>query len=126
MKFKISRKLALTVFIWLLVLAVVENPMFQSLNLMFSSTQLTVSNPNINSGLAFQGSCLVSTVVRNVQATNSTSGQLVNAYQVTVIVFNFMSLMLLISPIALYLYFEFNKGIKKESVPKKRIKRKLE
>ncbi|GEM_PF-6699976 len=120
MKLKINRNLALTFFVFVLILMIIENPMFQPLNLVVSSTQLTVTNPNLSNGLSIQGSCLVNTIVNSVQATNSTSNQLVNAYQVSVTVFNFMSLMLLISPIALYMYFEFNKD---KLIPKKRIKR---
>jgi hypothetical protein len=120
MKLKINRNLALTFFVFVLILMIIENPMFQPLNLVVSSTQLTVTNPNLSNGLSIQGSCLVNTIVNSVQATNSTSNQLVNAYQVSVTVFNFMSLMLLISPIALYMYFEFNKD---KLIHKKRIKR---
>jgi hypothetical protein len=120
MKLKINRNLALTFFVFVLILMIIENPMFQPLNLVVSSTQLTVTNPNLSNGLSIQGSCLVNTIVNSVQATNSTSNQLVNAYQVSVTVFNFMSLMLFISPIALYMYFEFNKD---KLIPKKRIKR---
>jgi len=111
-KFKINRKLVLTVFVWILTLMVIQNPMFQPLNIVFSSTQLTATNPNIGSGLVFQGSCLVNTVINNVQAVNSTSGLPVNAYQVTVTVFNFMSLMLLFLPIIIYMYYEYKTGIK--------------
>jgi hypothetical protein len=100
---------------------VIQNPMFQPLNIVFSSTQLTATNPNIGSGLVFQGSCLVNTVINNVQA--STSGQTVNAYQVTVTVFNFMSLMLLFLPIIIYMYYEYHKSIKPI---KKLSKRKVE
>lgn len=100
----LNRKLALTVYVWFCVLMVVENPMFQSLNLMFSSSQLTTTQ--YNNGLTFQGSCLVNTVVQNVQATNSTSGELVNAYQVNITVFNFMSLMLLLLPFIIFIYSE--------------------
>jgi len=109
-KFKINRKLVLTVFIWILTLMVIQNPMFQPLNLVFSSNQITTTQ--YNSGLSFQGSCLVNTVMNNVQATNTTSGELVNAYQVTVTVFNFMSLMLLFLPIIIYMYYEYKTGIK--------------
>jgi hypothetical protein len=117
----LNRKLALTFFVWLLVLMVVENPMFTGLNLVISSSTLTTTQ--YNSGLAFQGSCLVNTVVNNVQAVNSTSGQTVNAYQVTVTVFNFMSLMLLFLPIIIYMYYEYHKSIKPI---KKLSKRKVE
>ena len=87
---------------------IIENPMFQSLNLIIQSSQLVISNPNINNNLSFQGSYLVNTQIKEVQATNTTSNQLVNAFQVNVTVFNFMSLMLLILPIVLYVYSEFN------------------
>jgi hypothetical protein len=119
LRFKISRKLVLTVFIWITLLMVVENPMFQPLNLVVNSTQLTATNPNINNGLSVQGSCLVNTVVNNVQATNSTSGELVNAFQVSVTAFNFMSLMLLFLPIVIYMYYEYNKASIKK-LPKRK------
>jgi len=109
-KFKINRKLVLTVFVWIFLLMIIENPMFQPLNLVFSSSQITTTQ--YSNSLVFQGSCLVNTVVNNVQAVNSTSGQTVNAYQVTVTVFNFMSLMLLFLPIIIYMYYEYKTGIK--------------
>jgi hypothetical protein len=120
-KFKINRKLVLTVFVWIFLLMIIENPMFQPLNLVFSSSQITTTQ--YSNSLVFQGSCLVNTVVNNVQAVNSTSGQTVNAYQVTVTVFNFMSLMLLFLPIIIYMYYEYHKSIKPI---KKLSKRKVE
>jgi len=105
-KIGISRKLALTVFIFILVIMVVENPFFTPLNLFTQSSQLTATNPNVSNGLSLQGSCLVNEDVKNVEATNSTSGQLVNAYQVNITIFNFMSLMLLFLPWVIYVYTE--------------------
>jgi hypothetical protein len=122
MKFKLNRKLYLTIFVFITVLVIIENPMFQPLNLVVQSSQLTVSNPNINSGLSFQGSCLFNTQINNVQATNTTSNQLVNAFQINITIFNFMSLILLISPIALYMYFISNNITIKS---KKRIKKEI-
>jgi len=119
-KFKINRKLVLTVFVWILTLMVIQNPMFQPLNIVFSSSQITTTQ--YNSGLVFQGSCLVNTVVNNVQATNTTSGELVNAYQVTITVFNFMSLMLLFLPIIIYIYYEYNKVLTPINKRKRNIK----
>jgi hypothetical protein len=119
-KFKINRKLVLTVFVWILTLMVIQNPMFQPLNIVFSSSQITTTQ--YNSGLVFQGSCLVNTVVNNVQATNTTSGELVNAYQVTITVFNFMSLMLLFLPITIYIYYEYNKVLTPINKRKRNIK----
>ena len=123
MKLKINRKIWLMVFVIITVFLVIENPMFQSLNLIIQSSQLTASNPNINSGLSLQGSFLVNTQIKEVQATNTTSNQLVNAFQVNITVFNFMSFILLISPIFLYLYFEFNHDNIKKSIDKKRVRR---
>ena len=123
MRLKINRKIWLMVFIIITVFLVIENPMFQSLNLIIQSSQLTASNPNINSGLSLQGSFLVNTQIKEVQATNTTSNQLVNAFQVNITVFNFMSFILLISPIFLYLYFEFNHDNIKKSIDKKRVKK---
>jgi hypothetical protein len=91
------------------MLMIIENPMFRPLNLIVSSSSLYVSNPNVNTGLGFQGSCLVNTVINNVQATNTTSGELVNAFQVNITVFNFMSLMLLFLPFVIFIYSERNK-----------------
>ena len=123
MRLKINRKIWLMVFIIITVFLVIENPMFQSLNLIIQSSQLTASNPNINSGLSLQGSFLVNTQIKEVQATNTTSNQLVNAFQVNVTAFNFMSLMLLILPIVLYIYFEFNSNNVKKFTAKKRVKK---
>jgi hypothetical protein len=122
---KFNRKFYLMIFIFILILVVVENPMFQPLNLVVQSSQLTASNPNINNGLSLQGSCLINENIKNVQAYNST-GNIVNAYQVNTTVFNFMSLMLIISPIALYIYFEYNKKSIEKPIIKKRVKRKIE
>jgi hypothetical protein len=122
MKFRVQRKLTLTVFIWITLLMIIENPMFQPLNLVVQSSQLTATNPNINSGLSFQGSCLVNTVIKNVQATNTTDNQLVNAYQVSVTIFNFMSLMLLILPFVIFIYSERIRTVK--VIPKTIRKRK--
>ena len=121
MRLKINRKILLMVFIVVTVFLTVENPMFQSLNLVIQSSQLTVSN--VNSGLSLQGSCLINVNVKNVQATNTTSNELINAYQFNTTVFNFMSLMLLISPIVLYIYFEFNSNNVKKFTVKKRVKK---
>jgi hypothetical protein len=117
----LNRKSALIVFVWILTLMVIQNPMFQPLNLVFSSSQITTTQ--YSNSLVFQGSCLVNTVVNNIQATNTTSGELVNAYQVTITVFNFMSLMLLFLPIIIYMYYEYHKSIKPI---KKLSKRKVE
>ena len=121
MRLKINRKIWLMVFIVVTVFLTIENPMFQPLNLVIQSSQLTVSN--VNSGLSLQGSCLINVNVKNVQATNTTSNELINAYQVNTTVFNFMSLMLLISPIVLYIYFEFNSNNVKKFTAKKRVKK---
>lgn len=118
-----NRKLILIIFIFITLFMIIENPMFQSLNLIIQSSQLVISNPNINNNLSFQGSYLVNTQIKEVQATNTTSNQLVNAFQVNVTIFNFMSLLLLISPIVLYLYFEFNHDNIKKSIDKKRVKK---
>jgi hypothetical protein len=61
-------------------------------------------------------------VINNVQAVNSTSGLPVNAYQVTVTVFNFMSLMLLFLPIIIYIYYEYNKVLTPINKRKRNIK----
>jgi hypothetical protein len=106
---KLNRRFYLTIFIFILMLMIIENPMFRPLNLIVSSSSLYVSNPNVNTGLGFQGSCLVNTVINNVQATNTTSGELVNAFQVNITVFNFMSLMLLFLPFVIFIYSERNK-----------------
>lgn len=123
MKFKINRKFILMVFVWIILFTLIENPMFQPLNLVIQSSQLTASNPNINTGLSIQGSFLVNTQIKEVQATNTTSNQLVNAFQVNNTIFNFMSFLLLISPIILYLYFEFNNNNMKKSIIKRRVKK---
>jgi hypothetical protein len=120
MKKILNRKSALMVFVWILTLMVIQNPMFQPLNIVFSSSQITTTQ--YSSGLVFQGSCLVNTVINNVQAVNSTSGLPVNAYQVTVTVFNFMSLMLLFLPIIIYIYYEYNKVLTPINKRKRNIK----
>jgi hypothetical protein len=119
MKNKINRKIWLTIFVFLTVLFILNNPMFQSLNLVVKTSQLTISNSNI-SGLSLQGSCLVYQTINSIQATNTTSGKLVNAFQVNTTIFNFMSMLLMFTPITLYLYFEYDKDSKKESVVKKK------
>jgi len=104
MKLKINRKIGLTIFIVLTMFFVIQNPMFVPLNIYVQSSQLTVNNPNINNGLSIQGSFLVNYDVKNIQALNG--NQTVDAFQVDTTIFNFMSLVFLLLPIVIYMYFE--------------------
>jgi hypothetical protein len=108
MKLKINRKIILAIFGFILIVSIIVNPLIQPLNLVVQSSQIVASNPNIN-GLSFQGSCLVNYDVKEIQATNTTSNLLVNAFQVNTTVFNFSTLILLFTPLVLYMFFEFNK-----------------
>jgi hypothetical protein len=82
----------------------VSNPLLSALNLTISSSQVVATAPTSANGLTVQGSMIVNQNSKQVQATNSTSGQQVTAYQVDVYAFNFTGLLLLIVPWAVYAY----------------------
>lgn len=107
MKLKTRNKIWIYAFFWLILLLAVTNPLLGGINVYYSSKQITASAPTSPDGINLQGSLIVNQLTQQVTATNQTSGQQVQAYQTTVSVFNFGALMLLLSPVALYLFLEW-------------------
>lgn len=106
MKLKFNRKIALTCFIVLMVISIVQNPFFSQLNIYVKSSELAI-NPTVSDGLGFQGSCLIDISIKSIQATNTSDNTIVSAYQVNTSLLNFMSLFIVFLPIVIYLYFEY-------------------
>lgn len=106
MKLKTRNKIGIYIFFWLILFLAVTNPLLGGINVYYSSKQITASAPTLPDGINLQGSLIVNQLTQQVTATNQTSGQQVQAYQTTVSVFNFGALLLLLSPLVLYLFFE--------------------
>jgi len=105
---KINRKkVALLVFFWITLLLIVTNPAVQWLNVSYSSSEATATLPSgMNDG--FQGSSYVSYSAIPEMLTNSTSGQKVEGYEVTISVFNIGSVLLLTLPFVAFAYSELS------------------
>lgn len=105
LKKRIKKEFLLALFSFVVIFTVLQNPMFTPLNLMLTSSQTTVTMPSTLGGLSLQGSWLVSQSTTVFQMINQTSGELVPVYQVTVTMFNIMSMLILVSPVLLYIYW---------------------
>lgn len=117
---RIKKEFLLTFFFWIMILLILENPSFASLNVVYISDQLTTTMPSTFGGLSIQGSYIVNQITRTVEATNSTSGEQVTVYQVNITLVNMMSIAILLSPWIVYAYsVKRVKVVRKESVPKK-------
>ena len=101
----VKKKFLLTLFLWVTILCVVENPLFSPMNLVVGSTQVVAAAPTSGNGVSLQGSMIVMQTTSQVQAINQTSGQTVQAYQVSVAGFNFMTVFILLLPWVLYAYW---------------------
>lgn len=125
MKLKPRNKLWIYLFFGLILLLAVTNPLLGGINVYYSSKQITASAPTTPDGINLQGSLIVNQVTQQVTATNQTSGQQVQAYQVSVSVFNFGALLLLLSPLVLYLFFELKPKADTETKPTRKKQAKL-
>lgn len=102
----VSKDFLLALFVWICLILLLTNPTLQAIDLTYSSSQVVASMPESLGGLSLQGSLIVSQNTQVVSAVNQTSGQQVQAYQVTVVVFNLMSFALLFLPWIVFAYFK--------------------
>lgn len=105
MKMK-KAKLFFVFFVWVTLFLMLENPAFQVLNMVSSSSEVIATAPTSLGGISIQGSWIVSQNTQSVQAFNSTSGKEVSAFEVTNSWVNFGSVFLLILPWVIFVYSE--------------------
>jgi len=124
MKFIINRKFLLTCFVTIMIFMIIQNPLLSQINIYNKSSELTVSDPNIKYGLTLQIPLIVdSSITSNLTLYNSTSVVTNQGFNIVIQIFNLGSLFVLLSPLIIYIYFEYNKNNK--IINKKLKKKKL-
>lgn len=124
MKFIINRKILLTCFVTIMIFMIIQNPLLSQINIYNKSSELTVSDPNIKYGLTLQIPLIVdSSITSNLTLYNSTSVVTNQGFNIVIQIFNLGSLFVLLSPLIIYIYFEYNKNNK--IINKKLKKKKL-
>jgi hypothetical protein len=107
-----------------MIFMIIQNPLLSQINIYNKSSELTVSDPNIKYGLTLQIPLIVdSSITSNLTLYNSTSVVTNQGFNIVIQIFNLGSLFVLLSPLIIYIYFEYNKNNK--IINKKLKKKKL-
>jgi hypothetical protein len=126
MRLKINKQFLLTAFCFFALLFVVSNPTLVPLNLTISTTQLSATSATSPDGISIQGSMVVNQWTEQVTATNTTSGEQVQAYQISAFAFNGMTVFLLLLPWVVYAYATYPQPkIKVQHTPRRKQEPKL-
>lgn len=113
---KPNKKILIAIFATISLFFVLSNPLLQPLNIYGSSESLSANKSTLSDGLSLQGSFIVQQNTDIVQATNSSNGQTVNAYQISTAYLNMGSICLLFIPFIIYFYYsneELKRKVKK-------------
>jgi hypothetical protein len=115
---KINRKVILMVFCTVALILVLENPSISQINVYYSYTSLSESQPSLNDGFFVQGSSIISqnTLTYINQTTNQPVG-----YKSELSIFNFGSFFVCFIPLITYLCLS-NNNIKSQKI--KRVNKK--
>ena len=96
------KKVGLLAFATLTLILVLQNPLINSINIFYTTDNLSQDRPASDDGLRFQGSFIVSQT--SITYINQTSSQVVG-YKSTVSFLNLGSLFICFVPLSLYVLF---------------------
>ena len=100
----INKKVLMLLFSTITLLLILENPSISQINIYYSYTSISQTQPQLNDGVFIQGSSIISqnTIIYVNQTTNQPVW-----YKSILIIFNFGSFLVLFLPIVIYMYYEY-------------------